>query len=101
MTANAAILLKARPARLPVSIRTGMLDDEGRQAAVRIVNITIYGFMAETAGPVSPGELIGLALPDETMIAEVRWADGRRFGAQFTPPIRTATLARLLSRWAA
>jgi hypothetical protein len=50
---------------------------------------------------VSPGELIGLALPDETMTAEVRWADGRRFGAQFTPPIRTATLARLLSRWGA
>jgi hypothetical protein len=101
MTAIAAILLKPRASRLPVSIRTGILDEDGRPVPVKIVNITIYGFMAETAAAVSPGELIGLALPDETMTAEVRWADGRRFGAQFTPPIRTATLARLLSRWSA
>jgi hypothetical protein len=99
--AEAAILLKPRAARLPVSIRTGIVDEDGRPAPVRIVNITIYGFMAETEAPVTPGELIGFALADETMTAEVRWADGRRFGAQFTPPIRTATLARLLSRWSA
>ena len=97
--ANAAILLKPRAARLPVSIRTGIVDEDGKPVPVKIVNITIYGFMAETDAPVSPGELIGLALPDDTMIAEVRWSDGRRFGAQFAPPIRTATLARLLSRW--
>jgi hypothetical protein len=99
--ADASILLQPRAARLPVSIRTAILDEDGQPVPARIVNVTIYGFMAETTAAVSPGDLIGLALADETMVAEIRWSDGRRFGAQFTPPLRTATLARLLSRWSA
>ena len=96
--ASLATLLKPRAARLPVSVRTAFLAD-GESTEVTVVNVTIYGFMAETASPVEIGQAGALVLPSgDELPAEVRWTEGSRFGARFTPAIRTYTLAKILAR---
>lgn len=93
-----SILLTPRASRLPVSVVAGLVC-EGVTTPVAIVNLTPYGFMAETEAKLRPGQIATLTLPDEGEVeAEVRWCTGGRFGASFIRPLRTFTLARILSR---
>jgi hypothetical protein len=99
--ASSAILLTPRAARLPVSVEMDF-NVGGRSARVTVVNVTTYGFMAETVAEFSRGECGFLAIPDgERLQAEVKWSESGRFGAQFAPAIPTFTLARILSLYGA
>lgn len=95
-----ATLLKPRASRLKVAVRTRFVCD-GAAAEVTVSNVTVYGFMAETHAAMRSGQIGILALPNgEALKAEIRWAKGNSFGAQFIPPLRTFTLAKILSLYA-
>ncbi|HEY0447153.1 MAG TPA: PilZ domain-containing protein [Allosphingosinicella sp.] len=90
-------LLIPRASRLPVRVDAEFVCG-ARTVVVTLVNLTTYGFMAETLCELAPGEIGTLALAGgETLTAEVRWCEGDRFGARFTPALRTFILARILS----
>lgn len=92
-----ASILTPRAARLPVFVDSVFVAEEAR-TAVTLVNVTNYGFMAESGRPICPGQVGTLILPDGSeLTAEIRWAAGNRFGARFAPAIRTFTLGRILA----
>nr|WP_294169548.1 PilZ domain-containing protein [uncultured Sphingomonas sp.] len=79
--------------RAPVKAdaRLRELGTEGAEATV--LNISSTGFMAETAGEFAPGARVWLILPGrERANAVVRWADGKRIGAEFAQPINLSGL---------
>ena len=93
-----ATLLTPRASRLPVTVHTRFVCD-GSAATVTVSNVTVYGFKA--TGDFRAGQIGILALPDgEALKAEVRWSKDGEFGAQFIPPLRTFTLAKILSLYA-
>jgi len=92
-----ATLLTPRASRMPVTVKTRFVCG-GAPVDVTVINVTVYGFMAEAEREVRAGEAGILCLPwGEELKAEVRWAQGTRFGAEFVPAIRTFTLAQILS----
>ena len=75
-------------AREPVEVdaRLRELGTEGTEATV--LNISTTGFMAESAGEFAVGARVWLILPGrERANAVVRWAEGKRIGAEFAEPI--------------
>jgi hypothetical protein len=79
---------RRRAAREPVEVdaRLRELGSEGTEATV--LNISTTGFMAETAGEFAVGARVWLILPArERANAVVRWAEGKRIGAEFAEPI--------------
>jgi hypothetical protein len=74
--------------REPVEVdaRVRELGSEGSEATV--LNISTTGFMAETDGEFAVGARVWLILPGrERANAVVRWAEGKRIGAEFAEPI--------------
>lgn len=74
--------------REPVEVdaRLRELGTEGTEATV--LNISTTGFMAETAGEFAVGARVWLIIPGRDRAnAVVRWAEGKRIGAEFAEPI--------------
>ena len=79
---------RRRAVREPVEVdaRLRELGTEGTEATV--LNISTTGFMAETEGEFDVGARVWLILPGwERANAVVRWAEGKRIGAEFAEPI--------------
>jgi hypothetical protein len=73
--------LFSRPEREPVSIETMIVAQE-RIIVIRVLNVSEDGFMAECDEVMDVGTELRLALPDHgSVLAEVRWMEGDRFGA--------------------
>jgi hypothetical protein len=91
-----ATLLKPRASRMDVKLSIRFVC-EGVAAPVTLSNVTVYGFMAEGGHSFRQGQIGILALPNEALKAEIRWVRGTQFGAQFIPPLRTFSLAKILT----
>lgn len=79
---------RRRAVREPVEVdaRLRELGTEGTEATV--LNISTTGFMAESEGEFAVGARVWLILPGrERANAVVRWAEGKRIGAEFAEPI--------------
>jgi hypothetical protein len=79
---------RRRFSRLPVELeaRVRELGTEGVEA--RVLNISEFGFMAETDGDFEVGMRVWLMLPGRGRAnAVVKWIAGEKIGAEFATPI--------------
>jgi hypothetical protein len=84
-----------REQRLYTLFRTGKLVSEAGETICRVRNISPNGFMADVCAAPRPGAAVALELCEgQTHAAEVMWAQGDRFGAQF---LEASPLADLLA----
>ena len=80
-------------ARRDIAYDTVMLDREGREIDVRIVNVSEAGLMAPTDAAMCERERVRLSLPPLGWVAgTVVWELGEQFGVQFRSPLTTAEL---------
>ena len=84
---------RRRDERHPVEIdaRLRELGMEGTEA--KVLNLSVLGFMAETAAEFEVGARIWLLLPGrDRASAVVRWIEGDRLGAEFAEPVPVETM---------
>jgi hypothetical protein len=72
---------------------------EGKLTPVTILDLSIYGFRAETTGLFQPGMQVWLKLPSlEAMLATIAWTDDVRIGAEFVQPLHLAVVERIVAQ---
>ena len=58
-------------------------DAAGRECRIRIANLSNGGFMAESNSILGIGAVLTLDMPGDGRVqAQIRWAIGKRFGAE-------------------
>ena len=79
---------RRRYSRFPVSLGARVRELGSTGVEARILNISEYGFMAETDAEFEVGARVWLMLPGrERANAVVKWTAGERLGAEFAEPL--------------
>lgn len=87
-----------RMARACVSLRATMEEIGSKGVKAEILNLSIDGFMAETAGPFRTGSYVWVKLPGlGPMSAKIIWSRGGRFGGRFTAPFAQSEYRMLVA----
>jgi hypothetical protein len=69
-----------------------LLPDD-REIEVHVRNISHDGFMAEASESLCEGTCFGIEIPGRGIVrAEVRWVEGKAFGAHFLAPIKIRSI---------
>jgi hypothetical protein len=84
--------------RLPINLRATLRVGEGRDLSVRVRDVSVTGFMAESDEYVEIGSTVmtGAGLP--ALGAEVRWALAGWIGCRFEKALTPDQLLQLLSQ---
>ncbi|HEY0625554.1 MAG TPA: PilZ domain-containing protein [Allosphingosinicella sp.] len=70
--------------RLSIRFTANVADGEGGQVAVRVINLSRQGFMADCDAGLPVGTITTFTAPNgETFSAELRWAEHGRIGCRF------------------
>lgn len=86
---------RRRYVRTPVELEARVRELGATGVEARILNLSEFGFMAETGGEFEVGTRVWLILPGrERANALVRWVAGDRLGAEFAEPISLEGLPR-------
>lgn len=84
-----------REPRLDVLHRTHVVQANGVERAVTVVNVSANGFMARADGEWASGDVLSVFLPVAGIVeAEVRWVLGGRIGCKL---LRTIPFDRFTS----
>lgn len=82
--------------RAPVDLDAHVREMGATGSEARLVNISVKGFMAETAAEFEVGARIWLILPGrERASAIVRWTAVGKLGAEFAEPLSEEALAQI------
>jgi EAL domain-containing protein (putative c-di-GMP-specific phosphodiesterase class I) len=91
---SAEVIGFSRPPRHRL-IRTGRLRWDGREAEVRLRNISAGGAMVECDRPLAAGTKVELNLDEAGRLeAEVRWSSGGQIGLQFAEEFELRKLSK-------
>ncbi len=86
-----------REPRQDVLHRTRVVQANGAERIVTIVNVSAHGFMARADGEWADGDMLAVVLPDIGAVkAEVRWALGGRIGCRLLQPIELDRFTHML-----
>ena len=99
VNANAAHLSSdaRRAERFDVNLPATIERLDGTRSAVRVRNVSRYGFMAEGTGTLARGDSLSLRLNDGSIFpAHVSWSRENRAGAAFAVPLLSEDLIKLI-----
>ncbi|WP_326523316.1 PilZ domain-containing protein [Sphingomonas sp.] len=84
--------------RRAVLLDARVRDRSAARFSIRVVDLSMTGFRAETAFGVRPGTLIWITLPGlQGLEAEVAWHRGEYIGAAFRQPLHPAVFDHIVS----
>ncbi|MBY0582300.1 MAG: PilZ domain-containing protein [Sphingomonas sp.] len=84
--------------REEVHYRARATGPDGQSFTMLIVNISAMGLMARCDAPYQSGDTLQIVLPVVgSVVAEIRWSLGGRFGCELTAPIELANYYDLLA----
>lgn len=88
--------------RVPIAFATHLREYGTEAVDARLINISAHGFMADIDGDFAPGTRVWLMLPGRKRAnALVKWASGRRIGAEFAEEIDPLSVLAAAGRRAA
>lgn len=77
-----------RAPRVDTRINASLIDSDGNQAEVVVIDISKEGCRLETEGMLKIGEKVQLQVPKYgNFPAQIRWAIGNQAGAVFLEPV--------------
>ena len=80
-----------RTARVAVDHIASLTPESRDGVDVKVLNVSVAGFMAECADPVMIGSYVALEIPGIGLVrGQVRWQLGIRMGGMFLDPISLA-----------
>jgi hypothetical protein len=97
--AERAAVYERRAHRYQVNIDASIMGDDGRESAVRVVNLSRRGFGAETDGSIAADSTVTLTLPGVCHAkARIVWSDRGSFGAEFLAPQRLYLIPEVIEQ---
>lgn len=82
-----------RAVRLDARVR----DRGAARFAIRVLDLSMTGFRAETAFTIRPGSLVWITLPGlQGLEAEIAWQRGDHIGAAFRTPLHAAVFEHIV-----
>jgi hypothetical protein len=77
-----------RPRRIKTSIAAVMIDSDGGELPVEVIDLSSGGFRLYAGEALVVGELVRLRVPRcDDFPAQIQWVDGHYAGGRFTAPI--------------
>lgn len=81
-----------------VNLAARLREPGAKIVDAEVMNLSTDGFMAETALPLEPGNIVWLKVPGmEPQNSRVVWAEDGKTGFQFTTPLHPATLEMIVA----
>ena len=77
-----------RPPRIQTSFEATLVDSDGGELPVEVVDLSSGGFKLRTSEPLVAGETIRLRVPRYgDFPAQIQWVEGHEAGGRFLEPI--------------
>jgi hypothetical protein len=90
---------RRRSPRIEASTDVSMRPLGTTAVDARLINISSFGFMAETGADIAPGSRVWLKLPGHSQVnALIVWAKGGRLGGEFAAPIDPLLVLQAIGR---
>lgn len=83
--------------RLPTKLDAKLRDRSGTRCNVRVVDLSLTGFRAETLSTLHPGTTVWVTLPGlQGLEATIAWQRGEHIGAAFVRPLHAAVFDHIV-----
>lgn len=83
--------------RKAVKLDARARDRGASRFAIRVVDLSMTGFRAETVFTLRPGTIVWLTLPGlQSLEAEIAWQRGEHIGAAFRQPLHAAVFDHMV-----
>lgn len=83
--------------RLPTKLDARLRDRTGTRGTIRVVDLSLTGFRAETASTLRTGTVVWVTLPGlQSLEATIAWQRGEHIGAAFVRPLHAAVFDHIV-----
>lgn len=83
--------------RLATKLDARLRDRSGPRGIVRVLDLSLTGFRAETTSNLRPGTLVWVTLPGmQGLEATIAWQRGANIGAAFVRPLHAAVFDHIV-----
>lgn len=97
MAARKSLSDGRRTLRKAVTLRARLRDRGATRFDIKILDLSLTGFRAETAYRLNPGTLVWVSLPGlASLEAEVAWQEREHVGCKFDTPLHPAVFDHIV-----
>lgn len=84
--------MASRGTRVDVRKPALLINSDGMESDVLVLDISTHGFRIETDDPLRVGERVSLRADGQTVMGEIRWVLGKEAGGTFISPVDSSSL---------
>ena len=77
-----------RPPRIKTSMEATLIDENGGELPVEVLDLSSGGFRLRASWTLSNGAMVYLKVRHDEYPAEIIWVEGREAGGRFLEPVK-------------